>query len=87
MTRRETIRRRVCTAPDRYRANSNEVPHVERPSAAATRATAIQKVRIGEDGWNSRDPSRVGLAYPSSTQATPDRHSGVACHRRIPDTG
>ncbi|MCG4452923.1 MULTISPECIES: nuclear transport factor 2 family protein [unclassified Pseudomonas] len=25
--------------------------------------TAIQKVRMAEDGWNSRDPQRVALAY------------------------
>src|SRR5690242_3187642 len=26
-------------------------------------ATAIQKVRAAEDGWNTRDPARVALAY------------------------
>lgn len=25
--------------------------------------TAVQKVRLAEDGWNSRDPARVSLAY------------------------
>jgi uncharacterized protein len=33
-----------------------------------TRETAILKVRLAEDGWNSRDPERVALAY------TPDSH-------------
>ena len=33
-----------------------------------TRETAVQKVRKAEDGWNSRDPERVVLAY------TPDSH-------------
>ncbi|MHA6481745.1 nuclear transport factor 2 family protein [Paenibacillus sp. strain BS8-2] len=28
-----------------------------------TRETAIQKVRLAEDGWNSRDPRRVSLVY------------------------
>jgi uncharacterized protein len=28
-----------------------------------TRETAIQKVRLAEDGWNSRDPEKVALAY------------------------
>lgn len=28
-----------------------------------TREIAIQKVRAAEDGWNSRDPQRVSLAY------------------------
>jgi nuclear transport factor 2 (NTF2) superfamily protein len=27
------------------------------------RDSAIQKVRLAEDGWNSRDPERVSLAY------------------------
>jgi nuclear transport factor 2 (NTF2) superfamily protein len=25
--------------------------------------TARQKVRLAEDGWNSRDPERIALAY------------------------
>src|SRR5215831_17297748 len=25
--------------------------------------TAVQKVRMAEDGWNTRDPARVALAY------------------------
>jgi nuclear transport factor 2 (NTF2) superfamily protein len=33
------------------------------PVPPFTRATAIQKVRAAEDGWNSRDPERVALAY------------------------
>ena len=28
-----------------------------------TRETAILKIRAAEDGWNSRDPQRVALAY------------------------
>jgi nuclear transport factor 2 (NTF2) superfamily protein len=28
-----------------------------------TREAAIQKVRLAEDGWNTRDPQRVALAY------------------------
>jgi nuclear transport factor 2 (NTF2) superfamily protein len=27
------------------------------------RAAAVQKVRLAEDAWNSRDPERVALAY------------------------
>ncbi len=38
------------------------------PLPPFTRETAIQKVRIAEDAWNSRDPARVALAY------TPDSH-------------
>lgn len=28
-----------------------------------TKQTAVRKVRAAEDGWNSRDPQRVSLAY------------------------
>ena len=28
-----------------------------------TLETAIAKVRLAEDGWNSRDPARVSLVY------------------------
>ena len=37
------------------------------PLPPFTRDTAIQKVRAAEDGWNTRDPERVALAY--STQS------------------
>lgn len=33
------------------------------PCPPFTRETAIQKVRMAEDAWNSRDPQRVALAY------------------------
>jgi nuclear transport factor 2 (NTF2) superfamily protein len=33
------------------------------PLPPFTRETAIQKVRLAEDAWNSRDPVRVSLAY------------------------
>ena len=33
------------------------------PLPPFTRDTAIQKVRLAEDGWNSRDPERVSLVY------------------------
>ena len=33
-----------------------------------TLETAIQKVRKAEDGWNSRDPQRVSLAYTADSQ-------------------
>ncbi|VVE42019.1 DUF1348 family protein [Pandoraea soli] len=33
------------------------------PFPPFTRETAIQKIRMAEDGWNSRDPARVALAY------------------------
>jgi uncharacterized protein len=33
------------------------------PLPPFTRETAIQKVRLAEDGWNSRDAEKVSLAY------------------------
>ena len=33
------------------------------PLPPFTHQTAIQKVRLAEDGWNTRDPERVALAY------------------------
>jgi nuclear transport factor 2 (NTF2) superfamily protein len=37
------------------------------PLPPFTRDTAIQKVRLAEDGWNSRDADRVVLAYTPDT--------------------
>ncbi|MCQ9617076.1 nuclear transport factor 2 family protein [Paenalcaligenes niemegkensis] len=37
------------------------------PLPPFTRETAIQKVRLAEDGWNTRDPQRVALAYTSES--------------------
>ena len=33
------------------------------PLPPYNRETATQKVRLAEDGWNSRDPEKVSLAY------------------------
>jgi len=38
------------------------------PLPPFTRETAVQKVRMAEDAWNTRDPHRVAGAY------TPDSH-------------
>lgn len=38
------------------------------PLPPFTLETAIQKVRMAEDGWNSRDPERVALAYTPDSQ-------------------
>ena len=39
--------------------NANEGP----PFPPFTSETAVQKVRMAEDAWNSREPERVSLAY------------------------
>ena len=38
------------------------------PLPPFTKETAIQKVRAAEDGWNSRDPAKVALAYTEDSQ-------------------
>lgn len=46
----------------------NPVSEARPPYPPFTRETAIQKVRLAEDGWNSRDPLRVSLAYTSDSK-------------------
>lgn len=38
------------------------------PLPPFTEETAIQKVRLAEDGWNGRDPAKVALAYTEDTR-------------------
>nr|WP_315218372.1 nuclear transport factor 2 family protein [uncultured Duganella sp.] len=38
------------------------------PLPPFTRDTAIQKVRMAEDGWNTRNPEKVSLAYTEDCQ-------------------
>ena len=38
------------------------------PFPPFTEETAIQKVRLAEDGWNTRDPERVSLAYSADSR-------------------
>ena len=38
------------------------------PLPPFTRESAIEKVRLAEDGWNSRDPAKIALAYSLDTQ-------------------
>ena len=45
---------------------------VRPPLPPFTHETAVQKVRLAEDAWNSRDPVRVSMAY------TADRLLGAA---------
>lgn len=44
---------------------ASEVRH---PVPPFTLETAIQKVRLAEDGWNSRDAAKVATAYTLDTQ-------------------
>lgn len=43
-------------------------PEIRQPVPPFTRETAILKVRLAEDGWNSRDAGKVALAYTPDTQ-------------------
>lgn len=45
-----------------------EITEVLPPMQPFTRETAIQKVRMAEDGWNSRDPQRVSMVYTPHSQ-------------------
>jgi nuclear transport factor 2 (NTF2) superfamily protein len=38
------------------------------PLPPFTHASAVQKVRLAEDAWNSRDAARVALAYSEDTR-------------------
>ena len=37
------------------------------PFPPFTHETAIQKVRLAEDGWNSRNPEKIALAYTADS--------------------
>ncbi|WAL99290.1 nuclear transport factor 2 family protein [Streptomyces sp. Je 1-369] len=41
---------------------------VRPPVPPFTREAAVQKVRLAEDGWNSRDPRKVALAYSEDSR-------------------
>ena len=38
------------------------------PTPPFTAETAAEKVRLAEDGWNSRDPQQVSLAYSADSR-------------------
>jgi len=40
-----------------------EAKQMRPPLPPFDRETAVKKVRLAEDAWNSRDPGRVSLAY------------------------
>ncbi|MCE3028680.1 nuclear transport factor 2 family protein [Salinicola sp. DM10] len=43
-------------------------PESRPPLPPFDRDSAIRKVRLAEDGWNSRDPDKVALAYTADTR-------------------
>ncbi len=42
-------------------------PNSRPPFPPFTEETAVQKVRMAEDAWNTRDPERVSLAYSTDS--------------------
>ncbi len=48
--------------------STSNTPELRPPLPPFSRETAIQKVRMAEDGWNSRDPERVSLVYTPDSQ-------------------
>src|SRR6476646_10482605 len=59
------------TPTDQQRRMEDKTPSptaTRPPLPPFTRETAIQKVRLAEDGWNSRDPEKVTTAYTIDSQ-------------------
>ena len=46
----------------------NQEVELHPPCPPFNRETAVQKVRAAEDGWNTRDPKRVSLAYSEQSR-------------------
>ena len=64
----------------------NQVMAPRPPIPPFTRETAIEKVRLAEDGWNTRDPAKVALAYTvDSRWRNRAEFSTAARDRRVPD--
>ncbi|GAM18970.1 hypothetical protein SAMD00019534_021450 [Acytostelium subglobosum LB1] len=49
-------------------SQSNQQPTPKLPLPPFTHETAVQKVRLAEDAWNSRDPVRVSQVYTEDTK-------------------
>jgi nuclear transport factor 2 (NTF2) superfamily protein len=49
-------------------SNPKEPAMSRPPLPPFTEASAIEKVRLAEDGWNSRDPAKVTLAYTEDSR-------------------
>lgn len=47
---------------------SNQSSELKPPLPPFTEETAIQKIRMAEDAWNSRDPDKIVLVYTEDTR-------------------
>ena len=45
------------------------------PFPPSTRDSAVQKVRLAEDAWNTRDPANVALACAKLSKFLPGKQS------------
>jgi hypothetical protein len=52
------------------------------PVPPFTRETAIQKARLAEDGWNSRDPGKATSVYNANqrSQTSTQEHTYLPIH-------
>jgi nuclear transport factor 2 (NTF2) superfamily protein len=55
--------------------------HPASPVLPFTPETAAEKVRLAENGWNSRDPEKVALAYTVDSCVHPDLVTGLGRQR------
>ena len=58
--------RRACT-PTPFPTNQVEPMNLPPPKPPFTRESAILKIRMAEDAWNTRDPDRVAGVYTEDT--------------------
>jgi uncharacterized protein len=64
LRKRERIEKRwSCFVQPRRTKMATAAMTTRPPLPPFTRESAIQKVRLAEDGWNTRDPGKVALAY------------------------
>src|SRR5260370_21162095 len=61
-----------------------EIMATRPPVPPFTRETAIQKVRLAEDGWNSRDPEKVSLASSVSSNLKTEKSPANTCTGIMP---
>ena len=59
----EALRKELAAASMRLEGAYDMSPRP--PLPPFTEETAVQKVRLAEDGWNTRDPERSPLPIPS----------------------
>lgn len=54
------------------------------PLPPFSRETAIEKVRLAEDGWNSRTPKRLLWHIPSTVNGATGQNSSMAATPSLP---